>query len=356
MNLNKLHRIFKHHDLTREDVKNYSSASNKEKRLTEEKSLSDDFNADAMEGWESIGYNTDVLNNLDSKFKSKPHIPYTLIGVLSVCVVISIIYFTQNNSIKENTPKEVIAQNEPTVTIEQTDIVSPEIEVMQEAEVTLQKTAPEIIEDFTEKKNNPEIIKVDIENLPPLELTEIDELTPIPLTTRFYAKEIYLHNFKLVDYREYRSASKVKAKQLILTGTSANLEGKEDEVIEENEWKDIEVPYHDYIDKSIRIFERGENKRALARFDNILATYKNDINANFYGGLCLFNLQEYHKAISYFNTCLKGEYNNFDEEAQWLTALCYSRTGDTAKARAIFKTIVNQNGFYAKQAQEKLNE
>lgn len=358
MNSNRLHNIFKRRELSKKDIHDYSSSSNEVKREIELKSLSDDFNQDAFEGWESVGFNTNTMNKLDNKFK-----PANTSGVIiTSTVIISILGLTSilllNNQEKHNsTPLAKIEQAplEEELILEETDIILPqEINEMKEAVIAEQVSAPKMKQDFNDKKNITPV-KVEIESLPPLKINEIDQVESFELSTRFHAKEIYLHNLKLIDYRAYRSAPKVRVKQLTLPGTSADKENQYSDAIEESKWEDVDIPYHEYIDKSVAIFEKGSYKRALARFENIIGTYSDDINANFYGGLCLFNLQEYDKALTYFNRALQSSYNNFDEEVQWMIAQCYQKSGNKSDAKSVYKTIVDQNGFYAEQAKEKLS-
>ena len=48
----------------------------------------------------------------------------------------------------------------------------------------------------------------------------------------------------------------------------------------------------EFIDKSVRYFNRGKYRKALSRFTRtILESYPEDVNANFYAGLCLSILE-----------------------------------------------------------------
>ena len=166
------------------------------------------------------------------------------------------------------------------------------------------------------------------------------------------AIEVYFHDFKLIDYSHYRDAPEVSTRLIILTGLPADHESELSETPDPI-WKDVKVPYMEYIDKTMRIFGSGSYKKALTRFQTILATYPHDVNANFYAGICMYNLKEYQLAISHFNVCRAGGYANFDEEAEWMTALCYDKMS-SPKATELFNKIADRNGFYSKQAEKRI--
>ena len=331
-----------------------------EQNAIEQRSLEGSFDADAMEGWEMMSYDTSVMSQLDKKFAggSTPTSWYVG-GTIGVAVIAVATYFivSSGDNPKEPVQKTPIAQTEEQqeITFEETDLILPaEIEQMQEVPKNAQLPAADIKEEFTEIKefhiSEPPIPFVE---LPILDIDLNDKKDLEIIKAHEAAKEIYLHDMKLVDYRNYRSKPQIKIKHIVLTGTPANME---DEESEENEavWRDVDVPYIDYIDKSMKIFERGNYKRALSRFETILETYSTDVNANFYSGICLYNLGEYESAKERFDACINGPYSNFDEEAEWMMAESYTKLGNKTAARTLYKKISEGGGYYAKQAGKKL--
>lgn len=362
MSLSLIHRIFgRSSGLKRSDIETYGSTTDAATRQAiEEKVANDPFESDALEGWEALNYNTTALKTLDKKFGHSSGYMWYFSGGLAALAVAGILAYTfwpaQNPS---NPEQQIVSENlaseEMEITIEESDLILPEqIEVMESAPKHEQLKLDEIKQDFVDmeaiRKKDPPLIVAD---LPIIELSN-DKAQDLEIIRKHeHAKEIYLHDFKLIDYRNYRSRPAVKTRQLILNGVPANMEDETSDDFEPN-WKEVEIPYIDFIDKSMRIFGQGNYKRALSRFEMILETYNMDVNAHFYAGLCLFNLGEYDRSLSHFQTCIDGPYSNFDEEARWMIGSSYEQLGMTAKARNTFEQIAKEGGYYAQQAAKKI--
>jgi TolA-binding protein len=364
MNSNRLHRIFDaKRRLSRDDIAEYGRSNDPGlKNDIEQKSMSHGFDADALEGWGDMAYDTSSLNRMDKKFSGSSNA--TLYWVVSIAIVstVAIIGFYNYSPPPENSEiamtdiqNDTITQlsEDQQITIEESDIVIPEaIDIMKAVPIKDRIQPKKIQKDFADmnliKDEKKEVTTLPIKN---------DENVVIPefISKRKTAKEIYKSNLKLVDYSVYRSTPSVNIKTIILTGTPADKEGKNSEGVE-TEYKTVAIPYMDYIAKSVRIFSRGNYKKALSRFEIIITTYPDDVNANFYAGLCLFNFGEYESAISAFNKCLDGPYSNFDEESVWMNALSYEHLGKKGEAKRLFKEILKSGGFYAKQAKVKLGQ
>jgi tetratricopeptide (TPR) repeat protein len=192
-----------------------------------------------------------------------------------------------------------------------------------------------------------------IEDLPIKKIEEAKPETTIARETLF-GKEIYLSDLKLLDYRAYRSRPKIATKQMILTGTPANV-GDNTPTETTTEWKDVDVPYIDYLEKTMDLFAKGQNKKALARFEVILDTYADDLNANFYAGLCYYNLNDFDLAVTAFSKCTDSKYTNFLEEAEWYIAKSHLAKGSTTLAIDLFTKIAKENGYYSAQAKKVLS-
>lgn len=365
MNLNRLYTIFKSQRLERSDIESYGSTDDPQvKNAIEQKVANDPFQADALEGWEQLSYNTANLSRLDKKFVQTSHTGWYLFAGATVIAAIPLLFFlwTPNNPDTVRSPKvseKIVTtlSEDQQITLDESDlIISEKIQKMEAAPSKSQVKPTLIQKDFKEMNETRENdAPVQIDRLPIHKLDPTISSKPVPEISRKHelAKEIYLHDLKLVDYRKYREKPQIKTKQMVLTGTPAFKEDKTSDELE-TDWRDVDVPYIEFIDKSMRIFNGGNYKKALSRYETILTTYPEDVNAHFYAGICLYNLGEYTAAIDHFNACIQGNYSNFDEEAQWMTALSYEKMGNKSVAQKLFTSISMANGFYAQQAKDKL--
>lgn len=363
MNLNRLYNIFgKKAPLSRKEISDYGTTSDPSlKHSIEMKDAADPFDADAMEGWDALNYNVGSMSKLDRKFMKSSSTGW-FIGGSAVLVATIVVVFFYTSPGKE-TPTDAPAPKHLTglledqqVTLEQTDVAMPDsITVFENAPKHQRIEVKKMKQEFQEMKSNYEV------QLPPrVEILGLDKIritprnvTPEIIREHKTAAEIYLHELKLVDYTKYRSKPTVTAKQMVLTGTPANLEGDHSADFTP-EYKDSEIPYIEYLSKTIGRFSNGSYKNALVRFDVILQSYPDDVNANFYSGLCLYNMKQYESAIDRFLKCIAGPYSNFDEEAQWMTALSYEKLGRKTQAEEYFVKIIEQGGYYKKQASAKM--
>ena len=354
--------------LRREDIKRYAETSDQRtKHDIEMRSNESAFEQDAFDGWEAMGHDPAVMQRLDKRFKPSGF-NFLTVGMAAVTVIsiVIAIYFWQNAQTEQS---ETLASTEQTdqpeasenitFTLDEEDVQLDEaIEVMIEAQEP-EQIKVESIQSEQKSIDSFQLAKFEADSLHKLELLPTSEVDkpeiPELIQSKTFGKEVYLNDLKLLDYRAYRSRPEIKTKQLVLTGTSADKESSAHEG-QTSEWRDVEIPYIDYIDKTTRLFSRNNFKKALDRCETIIKTYPDDINALFYGGICLYNLKEYSKAIEYFSRVRNTDFSNFDEEANWLIANCLERYGDKEKARSKYTQIVKDGGFYAKQAQERLKK
>ena len=339
--------------LTREDIDSYiSTKDDKFKHSIENKISSSSFENEALEGWDSSKYSTNIMKSIDKKFLQKSY-AYTL--TLGSCIaLISIILFIYNSSEKETKNKNLntakaVEKND----VSQTKNISNQTKLIVKNEIqitTIQRNFKLKQVQETSKKINNEQKNTTIGTLPLSKIKNPSFEIEI-LKNQKKGTEIYFYDVKLIDYRNYRFESKINSNDILLNGTPASLERqnvsekKIDPTDEQNE-----IPYITFLEKTIGVFTKGNAKKALTKFELILKNYPTDINANFYGGICYFNLKEYQKAISCFDKCLHSEFNNFNEEAEWYLAKSYLADHQNEKAKNLFKKIIKSGGFYSSQA------
>lgn len=343
-------------NLTRKELFKYLSSNNEtEKRLIEKKSMADALNEDAFEGWNNPLLSKSNLRALDKKYLPNKIWPYILGAVILIGVSTGLLW-TQFSS-EKNIPTEKLSLLEVNKVeyIDQTDVILPDaITEMTELPSAKQIKPRNVAKDFTSNQHSEENPKVEIDpkelNLPVNILPEVKKPVQI-VREQTLGKEVYLKEMKLLDYRSYRSRPTIKTEQIILTGTPANV-GEVKNEQSDGETRTIDVPYIEYLEKSVSYFAKGQYKKSLARFQVILNTYPDDINAHFYSGLCYYNLNDFSNAIASFNSCLQSKYSNFNEEAQWYMAKSLLASGNKKEGIELLEIIVKQNGFYSGEAKQ----
>lgn len=314
----------------------------------------DPFEKDAAEGWQKASGGSELMKNLDKRFNRKPRTPYYIAGLLiaAVSTVAGILLFTA----KHVEPPIPVALQVP---VEKIDVVLPkEIQVMEDLPADLQIQPKQVQKTFRQKAQQvampapAEPIAEAPIYLSPRKL-DINQPKAVLSTTKKKAKEIYLTGMKLIDYRAYRSKPQIASQQIVLGGLPANQEKVELES-DDADWKPIDIPYYDYIAKTVEQFAAGNMRQTLNRTQSILTFYPDDANALFYGGLCYYNLNEMDQAIVAFQHVIEQPYDNFDEEAVWYLANAYDLKNERSKARELYRFIAGQKGFYAKQAEKRL--
>lgn len=355
MNL-KMKNKNSHNDnsISREDIRIYNSSKDESiKHAIEKKALESDFEIDALEGWASTSTGIDILKKSDKRFTSS-NLFWLPISIITIGIIVFVFLLPKNkeNSTQSDNKTDILTKENRIKVIEKTDVIIPDkIEILKVIPRNKQIQVKTIQYDFKEKiemNKNSDI--VEIEKLP-IKTIEKNSDKNVIVKKQYQAKEIYLNELKLVDYREYRSKPMIESKQLITSGTTANKENTNSNV-EDSDWRKIEIPYIQYIDKTSAFLSKEEYKKALTRLESILEVYPNDVNAHFYAGICYFNLKQNSKAIQHFENCLNSEFSNFNEEAEWYLAKSYEQAGDIEKANKIRTDIKSKGGYYSKFLKE----
>ncbi|MCE3296874.1 MAG: hypothetical protein K0R65_2588 [Crocinitomicaceae bacterium] len=320
----------------------------------------DDFERDALEGWKTNAASFDLLKKTDKRFLKQK----TYLWMAAVLVPVFVLIYIGVNFNSGNTPKTGKKSSQiKRAYIEKTDVETPakieDLKPIAQKKIILAKTLQQNFQDKNETQQR-ETSAVNEEN-PEIELEtkKAEEIRDnLPVKTERHnlkAAEMYVNDLLIVDYRKYRFKPAIKTEQAIITGTPANMESQEDEV-EEMQWEQVNIPYVEYISKTMGIFARGNYKKALTRYLEILDTYPDDLNASFYGALCYYNLGEFDRAYQLFTSCKIHKFNNFTEESAWYGAKSLISMKETDKAKMQLEEIISNKGFYAEKARIELEK
>ncbi len=163
-------------------------------------------------------------------------------------------------------------------------------------------------------------------------------------------KLLFLHGLKLVHPGELYASDPLLVADP--GGVPANLDGHDDPLVPSGDER--AVPYTTFMDHALGLFAEGEHKAALMEFKQVLRQYPDDVNAQFYAGLCCYNLGLFSRAKAFFLHAMHAHVNTFDEEAMWYHALSVEHADDAATADLLFERIAAEGGFYATRAKEKI--
>lgn len=164
----------------------------------------------------------------------------------------------------------------------------------------------------------------------------------------------YLFDLKVSDYAALYRASEKPEPDINGHYVPVSLENKNGASMESDLNLNNE-PVEKLIRSGLRNFNKGNFQTALGKFNQLLEHNKTDVNAQFYSGMCYLNSGNFRKALDRLVEARENGNQSFESEATWQLALLYDRFGDRQTARSYFQELVDQQGFYALRAKEKLN-
>ncbi len=338
--------------LTRKDIENYKSSSEDSyKNAIEQKTIDDGFESDALEGWNDPSVSVTHLKNLDSHFIKKSLLNVSLyIGVFCVIIIgaISLLIYSGKPEPKiANAKNEIKAEKSTNFKLSKDTIEAFEsLPVKKQIQaITLKNNFKKQIEEKVEiQEETPDL------TMSPLPIKKVNAIGENNQVRINLAKETYLQDLLVVDYRYYRKRPEKPNSEDLLTGTPAENELGNDN--SEESLSIVEVSYMNFLEKTLKYFNQNKHKLALQRFELILETYPDDVNALFYSALCLYNLNQFQLCEQRLMHLQNARFTNFDEEMNWYLLLTYRAQNKTEAFQKIKEQIVARKGFYSKQAEK----
>jgi hypothetical protein len=167
----------------------------------------------------------------------------------------------------------------------------------------------------------------------------------------------YIFDLKITAYENYRNKV-VKVNDVPLHGGVQaqfdNADDQHDAGADQPTTK--EVPLDQYLKEGLLAFREMRYGKCIEKMEVLLQNDSNDVNANFYIGICYVKLELQAKSFAYLDKVLAAKNNVFHEEADWYEALALIGEGDKDGAKKILTDISSANGFYADKAKDKLKE
>ncbi|MBI5538594.1 MAG: hypothetical protein HY951_00935 [Bacteroidia bacterium] len=355
-------------DLSKKDFKKFFEDKMNEEEKTRfiSNSENDAFEKDALEGYKLFpGAISDVPNidntiktNFSNKLSPVKKVIYFSASIIIISVI-SIIYFT--NSINNNYHKNVITENNfKTISIDthKINILNKEIKnavVNSETEqinLGQAKTDQKSVTDFEKTRPLETINKLNPSSVKSININ--DSSTNESFTAFIYMTTDYMYEFKVIDYSKVYN-NNIKTDIFETGSIAAKFENKQNSSADNsaNEQSHY-VKYKDFLYEAMGKISTNNYKSALQDYIIIIQHFPLDQNANFYGGLCYYNIGLYDKAIEFFNVILESNVAIFYQEAKWYKANSLVSSDKINEAKKEFNEIIKSNGFYKERAIEKL--
>ncbi len=370
--------------LSQDELEKYMSGkvTREEQYVIEQKISANQLNAEAIEGYEQNLSAVANINKYRKQFQQSVSgtpdwlrapvvVPALaiLVGFI-ITALITVNYLQKRHDVTQEVPVEKTEQ-QPAEIIEtsylsafeqdQQEIVKAD-EIAEEKqisyEVALENQEEQKASIVPETKEEEE--KKQFEgSITALEPEHVKGDLPTPKVSKSSSKSNvvlkYYNNLKTVDYSKFYDQA-IYVPGFDLSGVEAKYEYK----AQNNEWERYgpstkTISYDSYLKQAMGKFSRNDYKAALQDYRVVLEQFPEDQNALFYGGLCYYNLGKANKAIQFFSQVEKSYINTFYEEAQWYKALSFEQLADYKNLKATLQEIIEQGGFYAKKAQEKLD-
>jgi tetratricopeptide (TPR) repeat protein len=330
----------------------------------EKAALDDPFLLDAMDGYAS---NPESIKKVEKYIRNQKNANKSFFGsrTLAVLLVTCATYLMVLLVSGKDKAEDVLSQtnNIDSIYTQEVEVILTEIDTFVYAEIGEQITAEEISSNqhlitklSAPLRDSVELIQhvlIDDPLINDLNLNIIKETNTS--SQPIYAPATYFEDLYVIDYRRInRINQSISYTRYELSGVSAEFEDENardgNELIE----KEVELPYMEYLEKSMYYFAVQTSKKALTRYLKILEQYPKDLNALFYGAHCYFNLKKYDKALSFFEKEIELEEASgmiaFREEAQWYRAKTLIKLGRIVEAEITLNSIISEGQFYTKEA------
>jgi tetratricopeptide (TPR) repeat protein len=349
--------------LNQNDLKTLlETTDSKVRNLIIDQLKNDELSGDALDGILCSDLNSTDFLKLDKRFNQKSqgssYLKWSTFILIAI-IFSTVLWFQKNEKTNPGTNAKKLSSNNildeknSQKRVNESLQLKPQTKSEVESASNVNLNAIEVKQSNTSENLSDNLIGQDEKNQDEAARLSTRQTGLIPSTMQYFkgetGSEVLMVGLKTIDYRVYRKKIEKLEPMSLSNGTTANFEGKNGQMAE----KEFESKnYFDYLNESLNLFQKGLFSMAISNFESILATYDDDLNALFYGGLSHFNLKKYDQAMTYFEKAMNNRFSNFREEIEWNLLLVYVEIKNFDKANKIKSEIINKNGFYAKRASQ----
>ena len=343
------------------DINKKNSLSDAEKLAFEKKIQENDLSYLSSMAFEQFTVNQGDIDKLHHLIdtKSKPHINQfntVFISVLSgllIGVSVFFVIFQKNKthpSVYQQYQEEDLNTKKLNKVVNAEDTVFPTISNLEKVNE---------IEHFTinETTNHIDKIEETLETLPTkkgsLDAIEIEDNQELILQFIPNAPIVFINNMKVTNYRLYYFKRNEGINLAINTGVSAQYENSTN-IERASAIKNSAYFAHKIIRQAMRSFDSKDYAGCIEALNLLYDYNKDDANAQFYLGLCYYQLEKYDLAQTFFNKNLDNAINIFHQESEFYEALCLLKTNQVELAKTQLQRIMINKGFYSDRAKEVL--
>ena len=343
------------------DINNRKPLTNAENRAFEKKMQQDELSYLSSIAFEQFSVSQDDIEGLKTLIDNKSKPNWTQFNTVFISVLcglligVSIFFVIFNKSkihpsVYQKLQDEELTNHRANPSINALDTVFPTIK-----QPAVQKPVEHfnVNENTTIEQNDLESLEMLSKKTSPTELAEADDNQELILQFIPNAPVVFISNMKVTNYKLYYFKRNEGINLVVNTGVSAQYENRST-IENASLLKNSAYFAHKIIQRAMRLFD---NKDYVACADELTLLYKfnkDDANAQFYLGLCYFQLGKFSIAQSFFNKNADNSINIFHQESAFYEALCLINLNQAELAKAQLERIVANKGFYADRAHETL--
>lgn len=345
--------------LTYEQLQSYSlNKSGKEEKAQIYMHISTcELCACAVNGFTAISFtpaDVDAIHQqIDVKINATHANPLTFVQAAIITISIASIFgfykFADSFSQKESKPKP-IASILPTVISEHVaEMILPPAK-----DLIVLSARAETEQPVKNKEVEKLVIAVEpMEHIPAKLIVPSLNIPEVFIEPSYNADIIYIYDLKVTRYNDLYFNYKIKPFE-IKGHTPSFRENKEAADYLSEKGSEQVIAADKVLKLALAFFNKGKYEKAIAEFQLLLESNPNDINSLFYSAVAYYQIGKYKLAIRNLEAVLQNPNNVFHPEAKWNLALANLKAGDRYKAKQLLNEIINEKGFYAKRAAEKL--
>lgn len=342
-----------------DDINQHKSFSSKDSKHFEKKLQIDDLSYLSSIAFEQFKVNDSEINELKLRIDKKTYrksYSFNTIFISVLCglfIGISIFFILFQKSkihpsvfqIFNTTPPEIKLENK----INSNDTVFPAIP----------NKSTEHYQTIVNNAIEEQDIANDPQTLPSkplsLDVPEINTNDDILYQFTPNAPVIFIHNLKVTNYRLYYFNHQSAINLSVSNGLSAQY-GSNSDIERTSLTRSNSYYAHKMIQKAMNLFSSKHIDNCIEELTMLYEFNHDDANAQFYLGMCYFQIGKYGIAKNYFQKNLDNINNIFHQESEFYQALCLLNLKQTQDANAQLQTIINNKGFYSARAKETLEK